>query len=250
MLRYFSEAASTQDLLKAFSPPVSGEMFGVYTFCQHSGRGQAGNAWYGGEGLNVALSLGICPDFIDSGGLFLLNMALSLGALAYARERAADCCLKWPNDLYIGKKKLGGILFESRLQGAEVVAVYYGIGWNVNQRGFPASLPGAVSLFQNDGKVRDLHQESFAMYRHLEMACRECRQACRSGSYQEQFSRYRDEYKASLLGYGRWESCVFQGDPVVARISDVDDCGRLVLETREGKWIKAGIKELKFGSGA
>ena len=63
--------------------------------------------------------------------------------------------LKWPNDLMISGKKLGGILTEMHAEPSQVRFVIVGIGINVNQQKFPAELAGAsTSLRMETGKVQ------------------------------------------------------------------------------------------------
>lgn len=59
--------------------------------------------------------------------------------------------LKWPNDLYVGKRKLGGVIAESRTQGDET---YVAIGIGVNVKGAASALgvANATTLEQETGK--------------------------------------------------------------------------------------------------
>jgi BirA family biotin operon repressor/biotin-[acetyl-CoA-carboxylase] ligase len=66
-------------------------------------------------------------------------------------ELAVD--LKWPNDLLIGGKKVGGILTEMHAEPGQVRFVIVGIGLNVNQEKFPGELAGiATSLRAETGR--------------------------------------------------------------------------------------------------
>lgn len=96
---------------------------------QTAGRGRRGRRWISPASGNVYLSLSwrIHGEGHDSAGITLavgLGLAEVLGELAGVRVG-----LKWPNDLYIGKRKLGGILVErvSRMPGS-----YWVVGIGVN----------------------------------------------------------------------------------------------------------------------
>ena len=54
--------------------------------------------------------------------------------------------IKWTNDIYVGDKKLVGILMEHKLQGSILSRAIAGIGINVNQREFSPSLPNPTSM--------------------------------------------------------------------------------------------------------
>jgi BirA family biotin operon repressor/biotin-[acetyl-CoA-carboxylase] ligase len=76
----------------------------------------------------------------------LLTMMAGLSAHAAIQAQtglAVD--LKWPNDLLIGRKKVGGILTEMHAEPGQVRFVIVGIGLNVNQEKFPADLGGAAT---------------------------------------------------------------------------------------------------------
>ena len=66
---------------------------------------------------------------------FMLTMILALGAIEAMGERyALKAKIKWPNDLYVGRKKLGGILTEFSTWKESVEYVVLGLGLNVNWR--------------------------------------------------------------------------------------------------------------------
>jgi BirA family biotin operon repressor/biotin-[acetyl-CoA-carboxylase] ligase len=64
--------------------------------------------------------------------------------------------LKWPNDLYIGPLKTGGILIVNQLQGLKWASSVIGIGINVNQTSFDPALPNPTSLSIQTSNVLNL----------------------------------------------------------------------------------------------
>lgn len=56
--------------------------------------------------------------------------------------------VKWPNDVYVGDRKICGILIENTLSGSNILQSIVGIGVNVNQREFMSDAPNPVSLYQ------------------------------------------------------------------------------------------------------
>ena len=219
-----------------------------YTFSQQKGRGQAGNEWFCGRGDNIAMTLVFQPRELEAMYLFCLDMALSMGILRYARRINADCCLKWPNDLYSGNRKLAGILMETRIAGTQVEEVYLGIGLNMNQEVFPENLPNPVSFRQLDGMVRDLQEESRQLAVDISNAYDSFmkRLAGNRGKEESVFERYKKEYLDSLLFRGQWRDFFFRGEIVHARIEDVDECGHLWLRDRQGRMFSSDIKELRY----
>jgi BirA family transcriptional regulator, biotin operon repressor / biotin---[acetyl-CoA-carboxylase] ligase len=85
---------------------------------------------------------------------------LSVVPIAVARWARAALCdatgaaivLKWPNDLYVGRRKVGGVIAESRTQGDET-AIAVGVGVNVLGRADTLSVPGATTLEEETGRA-------------------------------------------------------------------------------------------------
>ena len=99
---------------------------------QIQGRGRRGRSWHSPAGANLYLSLG----WRFHGEVEKLSgLSLAIGAMlaeAIARDYAVDLALKWPNDLYHGERKLGGVLIELLGQQNGAIPVIAGIGVNVN----------------------------------------------------------------------------------------------------------------------
>jgi len=101
---------------------------------QTAGQGRHGHGWHSEAGAGLYCSIVLKPTP-------LLTLALGLAAVqAIAKVTGLTCDLRWPNDLMVGPKKLGGILVQ--LINGNAIA---GIGINVRQREFPPEL-GAISL--------------------------------------------------------------------------------------------------------
>jgi BirA family biotin operon repressor/biotin-[acetyl-CoA-carboxylase] ligase len=96
---------------------------------QTGGRGRLKRAWLAPEG-NIALSVILRPE-INS--LPCLIMIASL-AVAQSIESVAGvkAGIKWPNDVLIGGKKVGGILIENEVRGNRVAFSIVGIGINID----------------------------------------------------------------------------------------------------------------------
>lgn len=238
---------STQEAAEALPlPGEEGSLGAVYTFCQQAGRGQGQNKWFGGQGKNIAATFVLEPFFLPASHLFLLNISLSLGVLAYVRQRQGDFLLKWPNDIYWHGRKAGGILLASRICENRVRCLYFGLGLNINQEVFPDAVPHPVSLWQIDGKSRDLHAEmgELADCMHESYAC--LRRDWSGKEPDAVWNRWKSAYLEVLLFRGQWRCFIWKGKAVEACILDVDTYGRLILGTRSGNRIVADIKEVRY----
>lgn len=112
---------------------------------QTGGRGSRGRAWHAPAG-GLWLSVLYRPE--SPSGTELLSLRLGL-AVAQAIEEALPALrigIKWPNDLMLGERKLGGILCEARWQGDAPGWIAAGIGINVANPIPPALGGAAVAL--------------------------------------------------------------------------------------------------------
>jgi BirA family biotin operon repressor/biotin-[acetyl-CoA-carboxylase] ligase len=108
---------------------------------QTAGRGRQGRTWVSSPGLGVYVTL---LRWLPETKLQLLPLAVGVGLVSCLRERY-DCAaeLKWPNDVVIGGRKLGGVLIESVAGDSGSVAAVIGFGVNHGHR--EEQLPTRVS---------------------------------------------------------------------------------------------------------
>jgi len=129
---------------------------------QEAGRGQRGKTWLSENGQGLLFSLYYKPYKQSVEDQFILIKWISVAIVNVLKDSfgLSDACVKWPNDIYVGRKKLGGILIENSIQGEYIQNSIIGIGLNVFQQSFDESLPSAVSLFQLLGESVDLNRKS------------------------------------------------------------------------------------------
>ena len=132
MLQILSETASTNDYLRAQPAPSPGRGLACFAEYQSAGRGRRGKTWVSGFGRNIILSLSWSFD-IPLSQLSGLSIALGTAvAETLVNLGLNGICLKWPNDLHVAGRKLGGILVEAsgELDGPSLAVI--GIGVNVS----------------------------------------------------------------------------------------------------------------------
>jgi BirA family transcriptional regulator, biotin operon repressor / biotin---[acetyl-CoA-carboxylase] ligase len=105
---------------------------------QENGRGRSGRSWSAPKDGSLLMSLVLVPAKSDN--LQLLPLASGLAVVrAIKKYSGIETRLKWPNDILFGKKKMGGILVESKTAGSGLLGVVIGIG--INLRGGPEVFP-------------------------------------------------------------------------------------------------------------
>jgi len=151
---------------------------------QTAGRGRAGRAWHSERATGIYMTVLLRPRLAPVQAPLLTMMAgLSAGtAIASSTELSID--VKWPNDLMVRGKKVGGILTEMHAEPSQVRFVIVGIGINVNQEKFPAELASAAT---------SLRAESGRRQPRLEIAVRLLRE------FENDYNRFMREGSASVV---------------------------------------------------
>jgi BirA family biotin operon repressor/biotin-[acetyl-CoA-carboxylase] ligase len=112
---------------------------------QLAGRGRGDHGWHSAAGQGLYVSVLLRPQFPVS-RLPLLPLAAGLAAAEAVRATTGlQVDLRWPNDLLIGPRKLGGILVEAKIESQTSPHAVVGIGINVHQRSFPPNLSTAAT---------------------------------------------------------------------------------------------------------
>lgn len=205
---------------------------------QTRGRGQRGNTWESGRGENLTFSILLRPKFLEVRDQFRLSMAVALGiAEGLAAFVPSGLTVKWPNDVLIEGKKVGGILIENQSQGAQLSVSIVGIGINVNQRELP--VPTAGSLAQRVGGPLDLD----AVFQQLVTAIEARYLQLRAGGH----AVIQSDYHQQLYRIGVSQSFEADGAAFDGVIVGVDEVGRLKVRVGEEE-RRYGLKEVKFSS--
>ena len=233
----FDTCTSTNDVLKE----EQGDFVIAVAKEQTAGRGQRGNTWISDSGKNLLFSILVTPERLNAGDAFVLSQAIALSIrsalVRYIPEERVS--IKWPNDIYVGRRKICGILIENDLQGRRVTRSIIGCGINVNQMSFPDGLAApATSVALESGKeqicetvMRDV-TDAFA--RMLSDIC---------GGHYEQI---REQYHEHLFFRGvqaRYEDKDGEFDGV---ISHAENDGHLIIKDAEGALRRYAFKEIKL----
>jgi BirA family biotin operon repressor/biotin-[acetyl-CoA-carboxylase] ligase len=122
---------------------------------QTAGRGRGGHSWHSAPGVGLYLSALLRPSLAPNEMLGITLAAGIAAAQAVSQIARIACDLRWPNDLLVNEKKVGGILTE--MSSGNGCAVVVGFGINVNHGTLPAELASsATSLYLATGTSVDL----------------------------------------------------------------------------------------------
>lgn len=237
---------STNAELRARAARLSGPLL-LAAETQTAGRGRAGRRWHSAAGDSLCFSLAWC----FSGPLLRLSgLSLAVGVAVAETLRTAGwpVQLKWPNDLLLEGAKLGGILIETAQAAGNASGVWavIGIGLNVQPNAARDSgLSHAVaSLSASSATVPDRNVLLAAMADALSTT----------------LTAFDHDGLSSFVA--RWQALHAHQDCVVNLIEDgrllhegvargIDDMGRLLLDTRDGRVaVTAGDVSLRAAGAA
>jgi BirA family biotin operon repressor/biotin-[acetyl-CoA-carboxylase] ligase len=126
----FERVGSTLDVAHALAADGTPAGTLVLADAQTAGRGRMGRSWRSEPGAGLWMTLIERPRDVSALGVFAVRAGLAL-APVLDRYAGASVHLKWPNDLYLGSRKVGGILVEARWRENVPEWVAIGIGINV-----------------------------------------------------------------------------------------------------------------------
>lgn len=206
---------------------------------QHDGRGQKGTVWQSEPGKNLTFSLLLTPTFLDPKQQFALTVSISLAIAQWVESLTqTTATIKWPNDIYIGDRKIGGILIENVLKGKTWKFAVVGIGINVNQTEFPPAIQkqtiSVKQILHRDCQVSEL----------LPDLCKYIEQeyiALKSGSLEALYASYTQR----LYRLGELRPYLIDGINVEGVTRGVTETGRLQIDFN-GYLTDFDIKEIAF----
>jgi BirA family biotin operon repressor/biotin-[acetyl-CoA-carboxylase] ligase len=175
-IHYETSTDSTNALAKKLAGRGAPEGTLVITEEQTAGRGRRGRSWASPPGANLLFSVLLRPP-VEGDMVFVLTMVLALaGIRALNRVAGVRAMIKWPNDLYVGTRKLAGILTEFSVTGKRIEWAVLGMGMNVSwhPKVPEGSAAPATSLLQETGQrvsrndlLREILTEFEALYRDV-----------------------------------------------------------------------------------
>jgi len=212
--------ASTNDEARRLAQLGAADGLVVLTDRQSAGRGRRGADWYAAAGESLAFSIVVRPT--EPKALWSrLALAAGLAVAEAAEACAVEVGIKWPNDVWIGRRKVAGILVEA---GHDFAVV--GIGINVNSREFPPALSElATSLQLASGQVQDRAHVLRSVLNHFGLR----RQQLASG-----FDELLDGVRLRCVLSGHAVSLITASGTQHGRIEGLGPGGELLLRTPTG----------------
>ena len=139
-VQFFSSTTSTNDIASSWLANNTGHFSMIVADEQTSGRGRFGRVWYTPPNSSLAVSFilttGLLPNYLlRYSGLGSLAVCETLSKLGFPEVQ-----IKWPNDILIRGKKVGGVLAEVNWVGNQPNGIILGIGLNITHTSFPKDI--------------------------------------------------------------------------------------------------------------
>lgn len=205
---------------------------------QTKGRGQQGNSWETERGKNLTFSLLCHPLFLKASSQFLLSQCMALAIWQTLSPLVEGVSIKWPNDIYVGDRKISGTLIECDLQGKNISNCIIGVGININQTEFRSDAPNPTSLALLTGREHDreaILADLMAHFQRLYDMVQEDRADEVRRRYMQQLYRRTGMHRYSDVR-----------GAFMAEIADVEPTGHLVLRFADGNTVRYEFKEVRF----
>lgn len=216
-----------------FTPP-----FMVYARSQTAGRGQRGNSWEAAPGKNLTASVLIVPDGVEPHQQFVISEAIALAVTDLLHEMGIASKVKWPNDIYVGNKKICGILIEHSIMGRKITRTIAGIGININQEIFMSDAPNPISVRLLTDKEHDIAKAAEILGKKVEKRLLQIQE----GSIHQEFMK--NLWRCDGKHYPFYDK--LRNEHIYARIEDIAKDGILTLQKTDGEKRKFAFKEVEF----
>lgn len=228
---YFPIVDSTNEAVRRLAGEGAGEGTAVVGDLQLQGRGRRGRRWLSRPGEGLCLSLLLRPELPPARAAGVTILAAVAAALAIEDRTGLRPGLKWPNDLLLEGRKVGGILAETGLDRDGERYLVLGIGINVHGTGFPPELEGrATSLRLAGGRETGRAELAAGILNELERLYRGFKPA---GDILGALPYYRDR----SVTVGRRVRASGPGGEISGRALGITEEGGLLLRGEDGREI-------------
>jgi len=233
---------STNDYMqnKVKTGNISEEGTVIITDDQRAGKGLDKNKWESESGKNLTFSILLKPGFLPADQQFQLTKVISLSVFDFIRSYLPNerIKVKWPNDIYVGNKKIAGILINNTIKGKEIMYTVVGVGVNINQQNFGSDVLNPTSLWHYlkcDLKINYCLKNILS---HIEKRYQQLKD---NDTFQ-----INTDYKKALYRLNDFNLFKYKETMISARIVGVTEYGQIKLLQKDNTEIICDLKEIEF----
>ena len=278
------ETVSTNTFLASYEAPHPSPITVVTTEYQTAGRGQGTNTWESERGKNLLFSIKVHPTALPITHAFALSEVIALSirdaVASFIDELSCNSSIidnkpsitvKWPNDIYVGDRKIGGILIENLFQGQQIRRSIIGCGVDVNQEKWELLMNDNCKLKNTDCVENNANTPRSSIINHYssfihpislrQLLGRDVDRREVLDAILENFERrYKDiqngrfdvlhaDYLAVLYrrtGFHAYREPAPDAPVFMSEIAGVEPSGHLILRDTEGRLRRYAFKEIMY----
>lgn len=220
---HYKQTTSTNDLAKQLiqqhSVPNGSVVVAAF---QTQGKGQQEKRWESEEGKNLLCTYILHELDIDFQYHIYFNMAISCAlrkCIAFFIPQQ-NVQIKWPNDVYVNKRKIAGLLIENNIMGESWKHAFVGIGINVNQSNFNQEIATSLALLaNNEFDINEVLQVASIQLMHYLSMLNEADK-----------ENIHAEYHAHLMHIDEMTRYLAHGQEKQGILRGIDKYGRVIME--------------------
>ncbi|MCS7163834.1 MAG: biotin--[acetyl-CoA-carboxylase] ligase [Thermodesulfovibrio sp.] len=200
---------------------------------QTKGKGRLGRKWISPPGKNIYMSIALQPNIPPKYSTLLTLTSAVACTTALRRNTDVPVMIKWPNDMLVNDKKIGGILTEMKIEGEKIKSAIVGIGINLNmtEEDIPEDIKDIASSlriykgedFPRNIIIVEIIKEFDRWYQLLE---------------KNQRKTIIDRWMQLSDTIGRQVKIVLSDKELIAIAEAIDEEGRLIVKLQDGTYEK------------
>ena len=237
---YLPSTSSTNDWASQYPARKLEHGTLVITDNQTHGKGQYQRHWQADEARNITCSVVLHPGRTQ--GIHLLTMTVALSCLNTLQDYTGlEGAIKWPNDIILDNKKIGGILTETAFLGSKLKSIIIGLGLNVNQHEFPGSYETTPTSLAASAGQKTLDR--------TEILAKWCFNFERHINRWEAFDDAQPkEVNDRMLGFGEWVTISIDGEPGNGsyKVIGIDQNGSLCLLNEDLEFVTFTHEQIRI----
>lgn len=230
-----NETQSTNDDLKKLAAAGTSEVYVLVAEKQTKGKGSKGRSFFSPDGTGCYMSFLLRPALKPQECTLLTSIAAVATAEAIEKTTGKTADIKWVNDIYMGGKKVAGILTEGAFRNKNEIdyaVVGIGINLSVPEGGFPEEIKNVAGALGSEEIKNELIAEIINRFMFYYRSLPD--------------KGYVSQYRKRLFFIGK-EITVTQADSSFkATATDIDDMCRLIVTTSDSETVILSAGEISI----
>lgn len=233
----FDSLPSTSDLAKQRTSEGADEGVLILANNQTAGRGRTGKTFFSPDGSGIYFSLVLRPEFSPTEA-YKITLAAAVALCETLETMGTTPLIKWVNDIFLGGRKVAGILTEAKLtENAEKIEyAVLGVGLNLYppKIGFPEEIKSSAGFIW-DSPLNDRKNRLVSLF--IDNFFR---------IYKNSFTSLVENYKKRCFILGKEILILKKDNKIPASALDITECGGLRVRLQNGKEIVLDSGEISI----